>query len=110
MTNRSWFRHLGRTLALVVQLATLFVPLAEGREEHLLASHVEAPRSTPHLGHRADPCPACILLAVHSRPEDRVQVDGAVRDAGIASPVPLRFFIGGARARSNTSRAPPLSV
>jgi hypothetical protein len=102
-----WLPHLTRCLVLVAQLLVLLVPLSEGREQRLLDPHVEAPRTTLHLGHHADVCPACTLAGMHGCAEEPPALDLPVAAAAcLASSVPLAA-VQGVRTRSHSSRAPP---
>lgn len=107
---RRWLRHLCRSLALVAQLLVVLVPLSEGREERVLASHVEAPRNTPHLGHHPDVCPACILLGVHGTVEERARLRELLVEIEQQRRSVTRLFARATRATSNSTRAPPLSA
>jgi hypothetical protein len=103
-----WLRRLGRTLALVAQLLVVLVPLSEGREERALASHVEAPRTTPHPGHLFEVCSACTLSSILGRIDEPPRLDEAtVRAVDSIEPTFARTFAQGNRTRSNSSRAPP---
>jgi hypothetical protein len=105
--RRHWVHRFGRALALVTQLVLLLAPLAEGREERLLGSHVEAPRTLAHPGHRADFCAECVLLSVHGRAEVTSRlpvVQYAQRSCQIASAIDA---LGVEAEPSNSSRAPP---
>jgi hypothetical protein len=97
-------------LALVAQVLVVLVPLSEGREERVLDSHIEAPRSQPHLGHHPDVCPACILLGVHSRLEERSHLDDLLVEVEQEQRTVARLFAYATRATSNSSRAPPPSA
>jgi hypothetical protein len=108
--RRNWLLLLCRSLALVAQLFVVLVPLAEGREERVLASHVEAPRTAPHLGHHPDVCPACILLGVHGRVEERRDLSDLLIEIEQEQRSVTRLFARATRATSNSSRAPPLSA
>jgi hypothetical protein len=105
--SRCSLRRCGRVLALAAQLVVLLAPLAEAREDHLLGAHVEAPRTMAHPGHRADSCPACILLSVHSRPAERPRLDGVTRHPDAVPPSAPMYATLSLRAPSNSSRAPP---
>jgi class 3 adenylate cyclase len=73
-----WLRRLGRSLALVAQLLVVLVPLSEGHEERALSPHVEAPRTTPHNGHRPDTCPACTLASILGQVDEPPRLDEAL--------------------------------
>lgn len=107
---RRWLRHLCRSLALVAQLLVVLVPLTEGHEERVLASHVEAPRSTPHLGHHPDVCPACLLLGVHGQVEEHARLRDLLVEIEQQQRSVTRLFARATRASSNSTRAPPLSA
>lgn len=106
----AWLRNLCRSLALVAQLLAVLVPLSEGHEERVLASHVEAPRTSPHVGHRPDVCPACTLLGIHSQIEEPPRLRDLVVRLQPAEPSFRRWFARDARSASNSSRAPPHSA
>jgi len=97
-------------MALVAQLLVLLVPLSEGREERVLGAHVEAPRSTPHQGHRPEACPACTLLGVHGCVEEQARLNDLVVELHSAFVSTPASFVADARSVSNSSRAPPLSL
>ena len=97
-------------MALVAQLLVLLVPLTEGREERVLGAHVEAPRSTPHQGHRPESCPACTLLGVHGRVEEQARLHDLVVEVETAFVSTPTSLVASARFVSNSSRAPPLSA
>ena len=97
-------------MALVAQLLVVLVPLSEGHEERVLASHVEAPRSAPHLGHHPDICPACILLGVHGNVEERVRLRELVAEIEQEQRSVTRRLAQAARASANNTRAPPHSA
>ena len=106
-----WLRRLGRCLALVAQLLVVLVPLSEGREERALGPHVEAPRTSPHVGHRADVCSACTLSSILGRLDEPPRLDDAVvRAVAVIEPSFSRTVALSDRARSNSSRAPPHSA
>jgi len=106
-----WLRRLGRGLALVAQLLVVLVPLSEGREERALGPHVESPRTMPHVGHRADVCPACTLSSILGRIDEPPRLgDAVVRAVAAIEPSFARTFAQSDRARSNSSRAPPHSA
>jgi len=94
----------------MAQLFVVLVPLSEGREERVLASHVEAPRSTAHVGHHPDVCPACILLGVHSQVEQRARLRDLLVEIEQHQRSVTRLFAYAARSTSNSTRAPPLSA
>ncbi|MEO8333418.1 MAG: hypothetical protein ABI664_00500 [bacterium] len=99
--------RLGRALALVTQLVLFLAPLSEGREQRLLGSHVEAPRTLAHPGHRADFCAECVLLSVHGRAEVASPLPELPHTHGschIASAIDAQ---GVEAEPSNSSRAPP---
>ena len=104
---RHWMHRLGRALAIVTQLVLFLAPVAEGREEHLLDPHVEAPRTLAHPGHRPTSCAECVLLSVHSRTEERAQLPEPARLQGACYVATAMHAIGVERAPSNSSRAPP---
>ncbi|MEP6732949.1 MAG: hypothetical protein ABJE10_20065 [bacterium] len=108
--RRRWLHRLGRTLAMVVQLAMIFTPLAEGREERVLGAHVEAPRTIPHPGHRPDSCPACQLLSVHGRTESRSELGEVPQASTRCGAQKVTFVVGVELSASNCSRAPPISL
>jgi hypothetical protein len=106
-----WLRRLGRGLALVAQLLVVLVPLSEGREERALGPHVESPRTMPHVGHRADVCPACTLSSILGRIDEPPRLDDAVvRAVAGIEPSFARIFARSDRVSSNSSRAPPHSA
>lgn len=111
-TTRSlhWLRRLGRSLALVAQLLVVLVPLSEGHEERSLDPHVEAPRTMPHLGHHPTPCSACTLASMLGHVEEQPRLRFAVVAVPAIEPTFARTFAQVARARSNSSRAPPHST
>ncbi|MEO8561537.1 MAG: hypothetical protein ABI601_05650 [bacterium] len=94
----------------MVQLLVVLVPLSEGHEERVLDSHVEAPRSSPHVGHHPDVCPACILLGMHSRVEEPSDLGDLLIEVEQTQRSVARVFAYATRATSNSSRAPPLSA
>jgi hypothetical protein len=105
--RHNWLQRVGRYLALVTQLMLFLAPAAEGREERLLGSHVEAPRTQAHPGHRADFCAECVLLSVHGRTEQPSRLPEqafAQRACQIASAIDA---LGVEGEPSNSSRAPP---
>jgi hypothetical protein len=106
--RRNLLHRLGRLLAIVTQVVVLLAPLAEGREERALGPHVEAPRTVPHPGHRADTCAECTLLTLHGRTEERSQLSELIRDAGASQLTSATHPLGIEREPSNSSRAPPL--
>ena len=108
--RQSWLHHLGRVLVLVVQLAFVLTPLAEGREERVLGSHVEGPRTVPHPGHHADTCPACQFLSVHGRTEERSQLSELPQEATGCRVQRESRAIGAELEVVNCSRAPPVSA
>jgi hypothetical protein len=92
---------------LVAQLLVLLVPLSEGHEQRLLDPHVEAPRTTPHVGHHADICPACTLAGIHGCAEEPPPLDLPVAvSERIVSSLPI-VAVERVRTRSHSSRAPP---
>ena len=106
-----WLRRFGRGLALVAQLLVVLVPLSEGREERALGPHVESPRTLPHVGHHADVCPACTLSSILGQIDEPPRLDDAVvRAVATIEPSFARACVQSDRARSNSSRAPPLSA
>jgi len=106
-----WLRRFGRGLALVAQLHVVLVPLSEGREERALGPNVETPRTMPHVGHRPDVCPACTLASILGHIDEPPALDDAVVSAvAEIEPAFARTFAPSARARSNSSRAPPHSA
>jgi hypothetical protein len=106
--HRAWFRHLGRILAVVVQLVVLVAPVAEAHDGQGLRAHVEAPRTTPHPGQRPDACPACVLLTVHGCVPKREQFDPPVERSCAVPPTTAEHASQPTRASSNSSRAPPI--
>jgi hypothetical protein len=100
-------RRVGRALAVVAQLVVLFAPMAEAREDRPMGAHVEAPRTTPHPGHRPESCPACLLLSVHSRPAERPRLGAVARHVNALPPAASVYAPLALRAISNSSRAPP---
>ena len=107
---RGWMFQVGRTLAMVIQLALVFVPLAEGREERVLSAHVEGPRSVPHPGHRPDSCPACQLLSTHGIAQERAELPPVTSAAHCVLAQELQHAYGVAVNSANCSRAPPRSL
>ena len=106
-----WLRRLGRSLALVAQLLVVLVPLSEGHEQRVLSPHVEAPRTTPHNGHRPDVCSACTLASILGQIDEPPHLaDATVRAVAIIEPTFARTFAQSDRAGSNNSRAPPHSA
>ena len=106
-----WLRRFGRGLALVAQLLVVLVPLSEGREERALGPHIESPRTAPHVGHRADVCPACTFSSILGRIDEPPRLDDAVvRAVAVIEPACARTFARSDGARSNSSRAPPHSA
>lgn len=102
-----WLPHLTRWLVLVVQLLVVLVPLSEGREQRLLDPHVEAPRTTPHLGHHADVCPACTLAGIHGCAEEPPPLDLPVAVTERLASSVAYVAVQSVRTRSHSSRAPP---
>ncbi len=102
--------RLGRTLAVVFQLAFVLMPVMEGREERVLSAHVEAPRTAPHPGHHPDWCPALQMLSVHGLAQARAELPAfpVVATASAVLAAPRRP--GVELARTNCSRAPPASL
>jgi hypothetical protein len=106
-----WLRRLGRSLALVAQLLVVLVPLSEGHEERALSPHVEAPRTTPHNGHRPDVCSACTLASILGHIDEPPRLaDAKVHIVAVIEPSFARTFVAGDRTGSNNSRAPPHSA
>jgi hypothetical protein len=106
-----WLRRLGRSLALVAQLLVVLVPLSEGHEQRARGAHVEAPRTTPHNGHRPDTCPACTLASILGQVDEPPRLDDAtVRIVAAIEPSFARSFARSDRTGSNDSRAPPHSA
>jgi hypothetical protein len=105
-----WLRRLGRTLAMVAQIVVLLAPSAEAREERGLAPHVEASGTRQHPGHRAERCPACILLAVHGRVAERTEIPAIARAQRITVPAEAQYATLSAEAPANSCRAPPTLV
>jgi hypothetical protein len=106
-----WLRRLGRSLALVAQLLVVLVPLSEGHEQRVLSSHVEAPRTTPHNGHRPDVCSACTLASILGQIDQPPRLDEAtVRIVAVIEPSFAHTLLQSDRAGSNNSRAPPHSA
>jgi hypothetical protein len=102
--------RLGRYLAIVTQLVLLLAPVVEGREERLLGSHVEAPRTFAHPGHRVDFCAECALLSVHGRAEQPCPLPEPVCALGTCRIASAIDALGVEAEPSNSSRAPPLCV
>jgi len=100
--------RLGRALAMATQLVLFLAPLAEGREERVLGSHVEAPRTLAHPGHRADFCAECVLLSVHGRAEVASRLPEAPIAQGSCQIASAIDALGVEAETSNSSRAPPL--
>ncbi|MEO7770853.1 MAG: hypothetical protein ABIX19_07470 [Gemmatimonadaceae bacterium] len=92
---------------MMTQLVLLLAPLAEGREERLLGSHVEAPRTLAHPGHRADFCAECVLLSVHGRAEVASQLPEILHARGACQIACAIDALGVEGEPSNSSRAPP---
>jgi len=93
---------------MATQLVLFLVPLAEGREERVLGSHVEAPRTLAHPGHRADFCAECVLLSVHGRTEVASRLPEAPLVQGSCQIATAIDALGVETEPSNSSRAPPL--
>jgi hypothetical protein len=105
-----WLNHLGRALALVIQLAFVVVPMSEGHEERLLGAHVEAPRSAPHPGHHPDWCPACQMLSVHGLAQQRAELPPISTVVGQCAAARATGFAGVELEHTNCSRAPPADL
>ena len=95
---------------MVTQLVLFLAPLAEGREERVLGSHVEAPRSLAHPGHRADFCAECVLLTVHGRAEAASPLPDVEYIQGACQIARAIDALGVEAEPSNSSRAPPFTV
>ena len=103
-------RRLGQALAVVTQLVVLVAPLAEAHAEREMRAHAEAPRSAPHPGqHDQKSCPACVLLSMHGRVEDRAEVPSIVQCVSCAAPDVVAGIVVSPHRVSNSSRAPPVS-
>ena len=95
----------------MAQLLVVLVPLSEGHEERALSPHVEAPRTTPHNGHRPDVCSACTLASILGQIDEPPRLaDATVRAVAVIEPTFERTFAQNARTSSNNSRAPPHSA
>ena len=97
-------------LAVVIQLAFVLTPMMEGREERVLGSHVEAPRTTAHPGHHPDWCPVCQMLSVHGLAPSKPELPDFPAFAGRCSATYASHQCGVERTQSNGSRAPPISL
>ena len=97
-------------MALVAQLLVALVPLSEGREERALGPHIEAPRTMPHLGHRADVCSACTLSSILGHIDEQPRLPDVVLAVPAIEPSFAATFAQRSRTRSNSSRAPPHSA
>ena len=95
---------------MLIQLAMIFTPLSEGREERLLNPHVEGPRTAPHPGHHADVCAACQMFSVHGRTEGRSELSVTPQSVVRCGVLAVALAPGVERDSSNCSRAPPTSL
>jgi len=95
---------------MTTQLVLFLAPLAEGREERVLGSHVEAPRTLAHPGHRADFCAECVLLSVHGRAEVASRLPEPFRVQGSCHIARAIDALDAEAEPSNSSRAPPLCL
>ncbi|MEO7457288.1 MAG: hypothetical protein ABIY52_13580 [Gemmatimonadaceae bacterium] len=105
--RRSLLRHLGRVLGLVIQLALLLTPLAEGREERVMNAHVESPQTAPHPGYHADACPVCQMLTPVGRTESPSALPAIEASSTRCAATQVTAEAGVLLASSNCSRAPP---
>jgi len=105
-----WLRRAGRVLAVVAQLVVLLAPVGESREGRALAAHVEQQGTPHHPGHHAERCPACILLAVHSRAAERQELPPIAEAGRVRPPATSQYATVSADAPANSCRAPPTVV